>query len=43
MARFYVEGILVEIVVDDYIPVTKKDLPLYAKVTKDNEIWPIIL
>jgi len=43
MARFYVEGILVEVVVDDYIPVNKKGLPLYAKLDKDNEIWPIIL
>lgn len=36
MARFYVEGILVEVVVDDYIPVDKNGLSLYAKPTNDN-------
>jgi hypothetical protein len=36
MAKFYVEGILVEVVVDDYIPVTKNNTCLYAKSTIDN-------
>lgn len=43
MARFYVEGILVEIVVDDYVPISKDKKPYYAKPSSDNEIWAMIL
>jgi hypothetical protein len=36
-------GIYQEVVVDDYVPVGNNSHPLFAKPTKKNEIWVMIL
>jgi hypothetical protein len=43
MARLYAEGIVVEVVVDDYVPVSTSMKPYYAKPSVDREIWVMVL
>lgn len=43
MARILHQGIIKEVVVDDYIPVTPQNTPLFAKPAGGKEIWVMIL
>ncbi len=43
MARLMYEGVLREVVVDDYIPVDQQGQPLFAKPAKGKEVWVMIL
>ncbi len=43
MARVLYQGVLREVVVDDYVPVTQQGMPLFAKPAGGNEIWVMIL
>ena len=43
MVRILYHGILREVVVDDYIPVTPQNTPLFAKPAGGREIWVMIL
>ena len=43
MARILYQGVLREVVVDDYVPVTAQGTPLFAKPAGGNEIWVMIL
>jgi len=43
MARILHEGLLREVVVDDFVPVTSDDKPVFAKPSGGKEIWVIIL
>lgn len=43
MVRILFQGILREVVVDDYIPVSPQNTPLFAKPAGGREIWVMIL
>jgi len=43
MARILYQGVLREVVVDDYVPVTTQGQPLFAKPAGGYEIWVMIL
>ena len=43
MVRILYHGVLREVVVDDYIPVTPQNTPLFAKPAGGREIWVMIL
>ena len=43
MVRVLYEGVLREVVVDDFIPVTPQNTPLFAKPAGGCEIWVMIL
>lgn len=43
MARILFDGILQEVVVDDYVPVDKNSKPLFAKASGGTQIWVMIL
>jgi hypothetical protein len=43
MARIMFRGVYQEVVVDDFVPVGNNNYPLFAKPTKKNEIWVMIL
>ena len=36
-------GVYQEVVVDDFVPVGNNNYPLFAKPTKKNEVWVMIL
>ena len=43
MVRILYHGVLREVVVDDYIPVTPQNTPLFAKPAGGHEVWVMIL
>lgn len=43
MVRILYHGVLREVVVDDYIPVTPQNTPQFAKPAGGKEIWVMIL
>lgn len=43
MVRILYQGVLREVVVDDYIPVTPQNTPLFAKPAGGREVWVMIL
>lgn len=43
MARILYNGVLREVVVDDYIPVNQQGDPLFAKPAAGRQIWVMIL
>ena len=43
MARILHQGVIKEVVVDDFIPVTPQNTPLFAKPAGGREIWVMIL
>ena len=43
MARVMHQGVLKEVIVDDYIPVNQQGDPLFAKPAANREIWVMIL
>lgn len=43
MVRILYQGILQEVVVDDYIPITPHNTPMFAKPAGGRQIWVMIL
>ncbi len=43
MARILHQGVLMEVVVDDFVPVDRYGEPLFAKPAAGREVWVMIL